>query len=367
MYFVFLALTVLGIGLLVALHEFGHFIVAKKSGVKVKEFAVGIGPNLFTRQCGETKYSFKLLPLGGYCAMEDETGTSNDSRSFGGQPLGKKIGILAAGPCMNAIVGVLLIVAVMLSTPVITLPCIGDFTAGAPQEIAENLEIGDWIIEVDGRHIWTWDDIMSQFGTGDTHDITVKRDGETVTLTDIPTVKGTYQYRGKDIPGNYGVMWLGDYDITVADALHHAIAYTCSFTRNIGETVIGLFTGSVKLSELTSVVGISDAVADIGVATQESVTERTNSVWDGVSTAMTAVTLYVGIISLNLAIMNLIPLPALDGGQIVIAAINAGLRKTVRREIPPKVITVINGVCLVALMGFMGIMMVRDFANILLS
>ena len=183
--YVFIA--VLMFGILIALHEFGHFVAAKACGVKVNEFAIGMGPLLVHKKGKETDYSLRWLPIGGFCAMEGEgEGESGDPRAFPNRPWWQRVIILLAGVFMNFLTGFLIILGLFSLNDHCALPVVGGFSDyGTAQE--QGLEVGDRIVAVDGQRVYLINDIpMFLSRSMDAGvDLTVEREGERVELTDF--------------------------------------------------------------------------------------------------------------------------------------------------------------------------------------
>ena len=176
----YILIAILIFGILVAIHEFGHFITAKLCGVRVLEFSIGMGPQLLRKQGKETLYSLRLLPIGGFCAMEEDE-ASDDPRAFPNQSLPKKLLILVAGAGMNFLLGFLLILFVLSGSQAQTTEITG-FMDGCPYQEAGGLQVGDIIVEVDGHRTYVKDDMTMFLDRGQIHDITVERAGQLVTL-----------------------------------------------------------------------------------------------------------------------------------------------------------------------------------------
>ena len=177
--FLYVLLAILFLGVLIAIHEFGHFTAAKACGVRVEEFAVGMGPVLWKKTKGETQYSLRLVPVGGFCAMTGEDGASEDPRAFTNQAPWKRIIILCAGATMNFIVGLLVIFCLYLSAQGFYVPVLTGFMDGCPYEGAEGLQVGDRVWSIDGHRIYNPDEVGTfDSPGGDTYDIVVIRDGE---------------------------------------------------------------------------------------------------------------------------------------------------------------------------------------------
>ena len=147
---VYILAAILIFGLLIAVHEFGHFITAKLCGVKVNEFSIGMGPLLLQKEKGETVYSLRLLPIGGYCAMEGEDEDTGDSRSFVRQPLWKKFVILVAGTVMNFLTGLIIVLVLFAGYNGFYVDQITDFAEGFPLKGENGLMVGDVVYKVDG-------------------------------------------------------------------------------------------------------------------------------------------------------------------------------------------------------------------------
>ena len=154
--FLYILLVVVLFGVLIAIHEFGHFITAKLLGVKVNEFAIGMGPALWSRRKGETLYALRAFPVGGYCAMEGEDEDTGDPRAFSRQKGWKKIVILCAGSFMNFVLGLIIAVVLSLSITQIRVPVITQFAGGFQHQGTDGLMVGDRIVEVDGHGIWVY-------------------------------------------------------------------------------------------------------------------------------------------------------------------------------------------------------------------
>ena len=149
-----IVLIILFFGVLIAVHEFGHFIAAKSLGVRVEEFAIGMGPKLFSRKKGETTYSLRALPIGGFCAMEGEEENSDDPRSFSNKPAWKKLIILVAGAFMNFVAGLVIIVLLFSVSGVPSLPVVNGYLAGAEDIQEQGLLPGDEFYSINGHRIY---------------------------------------------------------------------------------------------------------------------------------------------------------------------------------------------------------------------
>lgn len=179
----YILLAILVFGILIAVHELGHFLVAKACGVRVDEFAIGMGPAIWKKQKGETLYTVRCLPIGGFCAMAGEDEAVNDPRAFTSQPAWKRFLILCAGAFMNFMFGLLLLLLVFAQAKSFSTPTLTDFMDGCPYQGENALQVGDTIWSIDGHRIYFTTNVSEYLSRGgDTHDIVVKRDGAKVHL-----------------------------------------------------------------------------------------------------------------------------------------------------------------------------------------
>ena len=321
----YIIVSILIFGLLIATHELGHFATAKLLGVKVNEFAVGMGPAVFKRQKGETLYSFRLLPVGGYCAMEGEDSDSADPRSFGRAAAWKKLIILCAGAAMNFLTG--LLIAFILYAPaegfkeeVYAGPVEGYGTESC------GLLPGDRFLSVDGHRVLVYGNARFYLDrAGDTIDFVVQRDGQRVELKDVYL---PYQER-VDEQGNYtrlrglSMGWTAE-PAGLLDKLGYAWNATLDFVRTVWVSLGDLITGAVGLRDLAGPVGIVNMMTQVGTQSPSAA----DAAWNlGYLAALIAV---------NLAVMNLLPLPALDGGMVFFLVLNGVLYRLLKRKIASK-------------------------------
>lgn len=280
---------------LIFVHEFGHFIAAKACGVKVNEFAIGMGPAFFKRQKGETQYSLRIFPIGGFCAMEGEDEDSEDERAFNNKPAWQRACVLAAGPLMNVVTAMLLliIIATWSGQPTTTVNQVLD---DSPAYEA-GIQAGDTIVSVDGKEIKEWNDLLTAVGqtSADTVSMEILRDGKTM------TIESRVEY-DKEAQRN---------KVGIAPAVtHNVIKGTVNGVKNTGSMTVMMYdilkklvTGEVSVKELSGPVGIVYAVNDSAKA------------------GVIYVIYLSALLSLNLAVMNLLPLPALDGGRLLFLVI----------------------------------------------
>ena len=283
--------------MVILFHEFGHFIVAKAVGIKVNEFSIGMGPKLFQKQKGETKYSVRSLPIGGYCSMEGEDQKSDDPRSFNNASILGRIAVVVAGPIMNLVLALIVLSLVSFSTGVPT-TTISETISGSPAEKA-GLQSGDMILSINDVGIKDWDDVLNEVGASNPEKmmrVKVLRNGETIEFTLQPTVSEDNRVIIGIVPLN---------EKSLGTAIVGGIKETGSMLGIMFNFIGMIFKGGVSARDLSGPVGI---IYTIGEAAKYGLVNL----------------LYLmGFISVNLGVFNLLPIPALDGSRIVFLLIEA--------------------------------------------
>lgn len=287
---------------IILFHELGHFLLAKANGIRVNEFCLGLGPTIFGIQKGETKYSLKLFPIGGACMMEGEDEDSTDDRAFGKKSVWARISVVAAGPLFNFLMA--FVFAFLLICNIgFDLPTLAGVSEGYPAETA-GMQAGDTILKLNNSRIHFFRDISAytQFHPGETVTVTYERDGERHETVITPQYNEEYGY--------YMYGFLGNSERahgTVLDNLKYSVyevKYWISVTLN---SLKALITGQVSVNEMSGPVGIVNMIGD----------GYEQSVSYGYFAAFLQM-LYITIfLSANLGVMNLLPLPALDGGRLL--------------------------------------------------
>ncbi len=225
---VYVILAILLFGVLVIVHELGHFTVAKLCGVKVEEFAVGMGPALLQKQKGETVYSLRAVPFGGFCAMAGEDQESDEPRAFTNQAAWKRVLILAAGSFMNFLLGFVIVLILYWNAVAFWAPVIAQFREDCPYQGEEALQLGDRFYSIDGHRIYQYQDVTDFLSQGDgTYDIVVIRDGEKVELEDFYFVPVEYEGESQKL---YGFS-MGTEEATFPVKLRYAWNTTMEFGR----------------------------------------------------------------------------------------------------------------------------------------
>ena len=334
---------------LIFIHELGHFVTAKLSGVRVNEFALFMGPAIVKWKRGETQYSIRCIPIGGYCAMEGENGDSDDPHAFTRAKWWKRLCILAAGSFMNFVAGVLLMVLVCMPMKQIVTPVIAQFEQFSTVDGENGLQVGDKILSVDGEKVFVSSDfsMLLAMNPGDTHDLVVQRDGKKVYLNDFLMEK----HETTDESGNKVMLYGLNFTAEEADfgmKLRYGWGETCNALRSVRLSLQMLISGEAGLKDLTGPVGIVQIMSDTAQSS------------DSAYSAMLQMLYFGGFIALNLALMNMLPIPALDGGRIVALILTTGIEAVTRKKIDPKYEGYIHAVGMVLLLGLMAVIMFKD-------
>ena len=346
----YILLAILIFGFLIFIHEFGHFIAAKLLGVRVNEFSINMGPKLFGWKRGETQYSFRLIPIGGYCAMEGEDEDTGDPRAFLSAAPWKRLIILCAGAFMNLLTGFVamaLLFGLFYQLP--TTAKITGFMEGNVVE-AQGLQLGDTLSAINGRRIYMQSDFDLLEGrlASDTCELTILRDGEKLVLEDFNLTRAELT----DAQGNTGKylgVYFGAHEEKNFFTVNHYAAVQCiDFTRMVWYGLQDLIGGRGGLRDMGGPVKIVEVMTETG--------KSSPSVLDGVLNV-----LYLGaFIAVNLAVMNMLPIPALDGGRVLFLLINVVFTGITGKKINPKYEGWIHAGAMVLLLGFMAFIFLKD-------
>ena len=334
---------------LIFIHEFGHFAAAKLSGVQVNEFALFMGPAIFKKQVGETLYTIRTIPIGGYCAMEGEDEDTESPRSFQKAAVWKRLMILVAGAAMNFVAGLLLLAIVYAPAQQFAAPVIDFFEEGCVLEREDGLQVGDRLLELDGEKIYLSSDfsLLLSLSPGEVHDIVVERDGQRVLLDDFPLVKAEFPDGNGGTSLRYGFSFSLE-EATFANKLDYTWKTALNTVRTVRLSLQMLLTGKAGLSDMGGPVMIVDQMAEVADASETALDALLNMLYFG------------GFIAINLAVMNLLPIPALDGGRVVGLLITAVIEGVTRKKLNPKYEGYIHGAGMVLLLCLMGIIMFKD-------
>lgn len=341
--------AILLFSVLIFVHELGHFAAAKLSGVQVNEFSMFMGPILWSKQAGETLYSVRLIPIGGFCAMEGEDGGSDNPRSFDKAAWWKRLIILVAGAAMNFIIGVALMVIVYLPVQRAVIPVIGSFEEYATVNGENGLQTGDRIVEVDGERIYVQSDfsLILSLNPGDVHDLVVSRSGKNVVLNDFLMEKHEVVDESGAVRMMYGMNFTIQ-DLNLRDRLVYAWNQSLDTVRLVRLSLQMLLRGQAGLSDMSGPVGIVQIM---------SKTAQASATWVDAALNM----LYFGaFIAINLAVMNLLPIPALDGGRVAGLLITTAVEAITRKKIDPKYEGYLHGAGMMLLLALMAVIMFKD-------
>lgn len=400
---------ILFFGLIIAIHEFGHFIFAKLFKVKVNEFAIGMGPTILKKQGKETKYALRLFPIGGFVSMEGEGEESDDERAYCNQKTWKKMIIISAGAVMNLILGFVLCVILISGDEAITSKKISTFYEGALSN--SQLQVDDEILEIDGKHVFSSYDItfLMQRNASGKFDFTVMREGEKTELEDVPFQKitsGNFNYKDRaisSVSANLKRSGLEDGDIitsvngqkvetdeeliaairsdedfiydltverkgeslsfdeiefmsvtifdftvypedkTVLSVLKEAFGYSMSLGRMVYLSLFDLIRGQYGINDLSGPIGTMSIITEIA---EESVA----------TTDYSTLFMLFAMITINIGLFNLLPVPALDGGHLFFMFVEL----IIRRKIPQKYVSWVSAAGLVLLLIFMALISAND-------
>ena len=342
-------IAVLVFGFLIFIHEFGHYITARIFKVSINEFSIGMGPRILSRTSKKTgiRYSLALLPIGGFVAMAGEDDESDDPDAFDKKPAWQRFIITAAGAAVNIVAGFLVMAILTCMIP------IGDTTVGGFVDLSEvGYEVdvttegvlleGDVITHVDGRRVRIFDELNYEIMRRgyEPIDITVIRNGESRVLKDVvfPTVEqdgatfGMRDFAVYAVEKNFG------------SVVSYSWSKSVLIVRMCWESIVDLVTGRYSIGAVSGPVGISNAIGEAANKGTESF-------------------LYLfALISINLGVMNLLPIPALDGGRLLITLVEMITRK----RLPKKVEGMINGIGLIILLGLSFVVMIKDVIQLII-
>lgn len=333
--------------LIIVIHEFGHFIVAKKNGVRVNEFAIGMGPAILKRQKGETLYAWRVFPIGGYCAMEGEDTESSDGRAFCNKGPWRKIAIVIAGIVMNILLGFVLLVVNTCLSDAITSTTVAEFYDNAVSQ-KTGLQEGDKIVAINGMRIFSAIDLSYQLQNDEdgVFNMVVKRGGKKVELDSV-----AFATEENAIHIDFMVKAVKLNPFTVVS---NSFNETLSYSRLIYISLFDMVSGKYSLKDLSGPVGIVDQIDEV---IDSHTSADTGIDWGSLAQNMLSMG---GFISINIGLFNLLPLPALDGGRLIFLLIELVRRKPVN----PKYEGVVHFVGLMLFMLLMVVVTVSDITKI---
>lgn len=345
--------------LLIFIHELGHFLAAKTFRVQVNEFSMFMGPVLWKKQKGETLYSLRLIPIGGFCEMEGENGDSLSPRSFTAASWWKRLVILVAGPFMNLLAGLVLFLCFFAPQERFIVPVVDhverNSAIAAFGKNEEGIKKGDRILEVDGEKIYMYTDfelvLMAKADEKNNpqnrHDLVLLRDGQRIELKDFPMQKRNFREEDGSSTLRYGFNF-GSVERTLPNLLKQTWNAAMSNIRMVRISLQMLLTGKAGLKDMSGPVGIVQMMTETSAKSSSLYYAFLNMLSFG------------GLISVNLGIMNLLPIPALDGGRSVGVVLTAAIEGVTRKKINPKYEGYIHGAGMIALFALMGLIMFKD-------
>ncbi len=345
----YVILAILIFGVLIFIHEGGHFLFARLFKVSVKEFAIGMGPKIFskTSQKSGIAYSLRLFPIGGFVSMEGEDEESDDPNAFNKKPVWQRIIIVAAGAATNILVGILVMSILVFGSDYLLSNTVGLVEEGSASYEA-GLKVDDVVVAVDGAGVHIGDELSYQIMRRGIRpvDLTVIRNGEKIVLENIQfPVEATdgYSYGVAD----FKIYGIDKEDYTLPTLLKHSFYRSTYTVTMIWESLVDLVSGRYGMEAVSGPVGVTEALTD--------------AIDTDVKTGSNSFVYLAVVISMNLGVMNLLPIPALDGGRLVFLIIE-GIR---RKPVKPEVEGYVHFAGIVVLMLFMVFICVKDVVSLL--
>lgn len=341
-----IVIAILVFCVIIIIHELGHFFAAKACGIYVKEFALGMGPVIFRKKGKETEYVIRMLPIGGSCSMEgdddfdegrrymedlfpgentvfpddDKQPAPKNPRAFSAKPVWQRMIVILAGPVMNLILGFFVVLISLCCADVMGSTVISTFR---DQSVSSSrLMVDDEIISIDGTHIFCVSDIVYKLQSSDrlnadgnlVFDITVKRGGEKLVLKDVEFMTKSGE-NGNSIYFDFMVYRQEKNFLTV---INESFRESCSTARLIIMTLVDMLRGKYGLNDFSGPVGTISAIGEVASSPDYSISDFLS---------------VVSLITINVGIFNLIPIPALDGCRILFLLIEAIRRKPVKPQV----------------------------------
>ncbi len=327
--------AILGFSLLIIVHELGHFVMAKVNGIKVEEFAIGMGPKIFSTEGKETKYSIGLFPIGGYVKMMGEEEAVYDERSFSSKSPLRRISVIIAGAFMNFVLAIVIFTA-FLNNFGYSLPKVDSLVEGMPA-IEAGLQEGDKFLKVNGSKVFSADDLTIGINLAKDNPINflIERNGEKKEIVVTPKLVEENQ-RERYMIG-FGFERVENPGIV--ESFKQSFKETLAVINQTYKSLKMMVTGKVNFK--TDVGGPVSIIRMSGEAAK-------NGIWN--------LMYFIAFISINLAVFNMLPFPALDGGWTVLLLIEL----ITRRKVPDKVVGVMNYIGIMLLFGLMIAVTIKD-------
>ncbi len=339
--------------ILIFVHELGHFLAAKASGVQVNEFSLFMGPAIFKKQIGETLYAIRLIPIGGYCAMEGEDSDTDNPRSFQKAAWWKRIIVLISGAAMNFLVGLLIIAIVLSFSPYYASTQVSQVYDWCSANVEGGLMAGDTIVQFNGKAVriaedFTLNALMLPDGN---YNITVRRDGKLVQLQDVPMIRRPVEYEDGTKDMKYGFNFT-TVETTAASVPGRILPTAMNYVDSVVMSLKMLLGGNAGLKDMSGPVGIVKLMSDTAQASDTAQYAVLNLLTIG------------GLIAINLAVMNLLPFPALDGGRVVCLLITTVIEAVTRKKLDPKYEGYFHAAGMLLLLALMAVITFKDIFTI---
>ncbi|MDO4730507.1 MAG: M50 family metallopeptidase [Clostridia bacterium] len=359
-----LALIIIGVLLfcvIILVHEFGHFSMAKLFSVKVNEFSIGMGPKLFRKQKGETLYTIRALPIGGFCAMEGEDEESDSDRAFGNKKAWQKILIVAMGGILNVILGFIMMFIILIPQEAYATTTVAHFSENASTQ-SSGLMLDDRITSFDGYKINCDRDLMFAFSISEKIREAIKSDSINETYIDMTVNRNGQHTELKNVrfeiaTAEDGTRYLNlDFKVygeqkTFLNTIEKAFNYTVSTVRMVWASLVGIVMGKFGVNDMAGPIGTASVISQSAAA----------GLAQGFSTAVLNIVYIMIILTVNLGVFNLLPIPALDGGRLVFLIFELIFRKPVA----PKFEKYVHAIGFVALIAFMIFITCNDILRLI--
>lgn len=331
---------------LIFIHELGHFLAAKASKVRVNEFSMFMGPAIFKKQVGDTLYAIRCIPIGGYCAMEGENEDTDDPHSFQKAAWWKRLIILIAGSFMNFVTGVVLIAVILSCSKGYTDTKLVSVEPDSSVAVTGGLQAGDRIVSFNGTKVDIYADFLLEtyFLEDGSYDVTVERDGQRIKLRDVPFTR-------KDFGDGEGVRFgltFGAQKTTFQSVLRQIWPETRYQIKSVIISLKMLFSGQAGFQDLSGPVGIVQMMSETAETTETK------------SDAFLVMLSFGAMIAINLAMMNMLPIPALDGGRVVGLLLTCVIEKITRKKLDAKYEGYVHGIGMVLLLALMAVILFKD-------
>lgn len=320
--------AVIVFSVLIFVHELGHFCTAKWAGVKVNEFALGMGPAIFKFTRGETIYALRAFPIGGFCAMEGENEDSHDNRAFCNASVPRRLMITIAGSVMNLLLGLVLLGILSSQQPLMGTTVVAAFNEEAVSNA--QLQVGDKITRINNHKVNTDNDMKYEFmrDRDGIMDIQVVRDSQTITLKSVAFTMRTQEDGTQLMYLDFKVLGVPP---TTMGVVKNAFNWTGSIVKQVWGALVDLATGRYGLNQLSGPVGVTTAIG-----------QASSMGWE-------PLLMLISFITVNLGVFNLLPIPALDGGRLLFLLLEAIRRKPIN----PRYEGYVHGVGFLLLIGLM--------------